>query len=507
MGIVRKQSIQNSIYFYIGLLFGAVSTIILYPNAFNSHPEHLGLLQIIVAYSVVISTFSFLGTPKTLIRFFPKVENKNQLITLSFLIPIIGFLLVLLFYFVFEDSFLEFIKPNTNEVDELKTYILLKLNFHLVFLMVAFLSFFEVLSSLSRSLLNATIPIFLKEVFLKGMNILLLFLHWFNYIDFPTFLNLYIFLYLGMILILSVNIFRKFSYKPTFIFSELETKKLLKFGLYVLVGGASAMLVSKVDMMMIGKFIGYKEVAFYTIAFFIGNVIKVPARAIGSISTPLLAKAWERNDINEIKEIYIKSSINQLIFGGLIFLGLWLNIDDGLSLLPLKFQGGKIVVLCIALSQLFNVSTGVNGIIIVNSKYYKFDLYANFILLCITLYTNYIFIPESSPLADYNIVGINGAAFATALSVFLFNFIKMVFLYSKMKIQPFSFNTIKAVLLIVLVYFIVDSIPVTENIFYNILIRSSFIILLYFSLLLLFKVSEDINKIVGELWGKYLRNS
>jgi len=94
MGIVRKQSIQNSIYFYIGLLFGALSTIVLYPNAFNSHPEHLGLLQIIVAYSTIISTFSFLGTPKTLIRFFPKVENKNQLISLSFLIPIIGFLFV-----------------------------------------------------------------------------------------------------------------------------------------------------------------------------------------------------------------------------------------------------------------------------------------------------------------------------------------------------------------------------------------------------------------------------
>ena len=58
MGIVQNQSIKNSIYFYIGLVFGAISTIILYPNAFNSHPEHLGLLQIILAYSVVISTFS-----------------------------------------------------------------------------------------------------------------------------------------------------------------------------------------------------------------------------------------------------------------------------------------------------------------------------------------------------------------------------------------------------------------------------------------------------------------
>ena len=128
MGIVRKQSIRNSIYFYIGLLFGALSTIVLYPNAFNSHPEHLGLLQIIVAYSTIISTFSFLGTPKTLIRFFPKVENKNQLISLSFLIPIIGFLFVVLLYFLFKQPFLDFIKPQSLDTKELSTYSLLKEN-------------------------------------------------------------------------------------------------------------------------------------------------------------------------------------------------------------------------------------------------------------------------------------------------------------------------------------------------------------------------------------------
>ena len=46
------------------------------------------------------------------------------------------------------------------------------------------------------------------------------------------------------------------------------------------------MLVSKVDMMMIGKFMDFKHVAFYTVAFFIGNVIRVPARAIGAITAP-----------------------------------------------------------------------------------------------------------------------------------------------------------------------------------------------------------------------------
>ena len=100
------------------------------------------------------------------------------------------------------------------------------------------------------------------------MNISLLFLHWFNYIDFPLFLNLYISLYLIMTIILSISIFKTFNYTPTLVFTDLENKKLFLFGLYVLVGGAYVMLVSKVDMMMIGKFIGYQEVkAFYTVAF------------------------------------------------------------------------------------------------------------------------------------------------------------------------------------------------------------------------------------------------
>jgi len=491
MGIVQKQSLKNSIYFYIGLMFGALSTVILYPNAFNSHPEHLGLLQIIIAYSIVVSTFSSLGTPKTLIRFFPKVENKNQLISLSFMIPIIGFLLVLLLYFLFKDDLLNFV--NADE--------LLRNNFHLVFFLVSFLSFFEVLSSLSRSLLNATIPIFLREVFLKGFNILLLILHWFDYIYFTTFLYSHISLYLFMILILFLSIFKKYKFRFTFRLYDIEGKQMISYGLFVLAGGASAILVSKVDMMMIGKLMNLESVAYYTIAFFIGNVILVPSRAIGSITAPLIAKAWKEKNISEIKEIYEKSSLNQLLLGGFIFLIIWLNIDEGLALLPEKFQGGKYVVLYIALSKLFSVATGVNGQIIINSKYYRFDLYSNFILLIITIFTNYIFIPESSPLSEYNIVGINGAAFATALSVIIFNSLKMMYVYFKVGIQPFSFRTIKSILLIIFVYFSLMFLNLTFLDIPNMIVKSLLISIIYFSIMFVLRISEDLNSMIKDLWN------
>ena len=69
MGIVRNQSIKNSISFYIGMAIGAINTVIIYPNVFNDHPEYLGLIQIIIAYAIVISIFSSLGIPKTFMKF------------------------------------------------------------------------------------------------------------------------------------------------------------------------------------------------------------------------------------------------------------------------------------------------------------------------------------------------------------------------------------------------------------------------------------------------------
>lgn len=56
--------------------------------------------------------------------------------------------------------------------------------------------------------------------------------------------------------------------------------------------------------------------------------IKIPGHSIAAISIPLTAQAWEKKDMNEIQNIYSKSSINQLIFGGLFFVCVWINIDD-----------------------------------------------------------------------------------------------------------------------------------------------------------------------------------
>ena len=113
MGIVRNQSIKNSISFYIGMAIGAINTVIIYPNVFNDYPEHFGLIQILVAYAIVVSTFTTLGIPKLFVRFFPAITEKGQLYFLSFITPLLGFVFALLLYCLFKEQIFELLNASS----------------------------------------------------------------------------------------------------------------------------------------------------------------------------------------------------------------------------------------------------------------------------------------------------------------------------------------------------------------------------------------------------------
>ena len=486
MGIVRNQSIKNSISFYIGMAIGAINTVIIYPNVFNDHPEHFGLIQILIAYAILVSTFTTFGIPKTFVRFFPVIKEKGQLYFLSVIIPLLGFILSLLVYFLFKQQIFELLNASP----------LLKDNFFYIILLVFFIGFYDVLTAVSRSFLSAAAPIFINEVFLKVYSMLALLLHWFGYVDFSTFLKIYLFGYFLKFAILFLIQWKNDRFSLAFSLNDLKLKEISSFGLFVFVGGASVMLVTRLDMMMIGSMLDLEQVAFYTVAFFIGNAIKVPGKSIAAISSPLVAKALEKLDYKETQTLYTKSSINQLIIAGVLFLCIWLNIDEIFSLLPAKFQGGKWVVFYISMAQLFNMITGINGTIIVNSKYYRYDLYTNVILVVTTVITNYFLILK---------YGIDGAAMATAISISLFNFIRLILIKVKMNMHPFSLQTIKTILLLFVMFFALDFLPNSSYAFVDIIWKSIVVFILFISAVMYFKLSEDINEVIIEVRKKISR--
>ena len=166
---------------------------------------------------------------------------------------------------------------------------------------------------------------------------------------------------------------------------------------------------------MISSIVDLSSAGIYKIAFYIGGVIMIPLSTIGQISSPLFAQFWNKKQYQKINQLYKKASINLLLIGGILFIGILINLDNIFEVMP----NGKIyktdgfwIILIIAGGKLINMALSVNGHLLQNSKYYYINTYSMLILGILTSASNYIFIPMQGPFG-----GIIGAAIASSLSL------------------------------------------------------------------------------------------
>src|ERR1700741_1556479 len=78
------------------------------------------------------------------------------------------------------------------------------------------------------------------------------------------------------------------------------------------------------------------------------------------------------------------------------------------------------------------MGTGVNSMIIGTSIYWRFELYCNLLLL-LNIPMNIWLVKE---------FGIQGAAISNLIVFTVYNLIRLIFLWVKFKMQPFSLNTV-----------------------------------------------------------------
>ena len=342
------------------------------------------------------------------------------------------------------------------------------------------------------------VPIFINEIFYRLLIILGLILFLVKFFTLK-FLIIFIIMSYGLgliVLILYTKSINSLYLKPNLsIFKSEYFKKLLVFGGFMFFGNAGSLIIANIDGLMLSAYKGLAQTGIYTIAFFIATVIEIPKRVLVQSVIPFVSEGNKNEDSNLLEMLYKKSSINQLIIGSFIFIGIWININNIFHLIPHGniYIEGKWVVFYIGLSKLFDLATGINGEIIGTSKYYKYNLGFMMVLGILAIITNLIFIP---------IYGITGAAFASAMSVFIFNITMFLFILIKMKIQPFTFGTIKVLAICSIVLVINYFVPFMVNSIIDIIIRSVIILILFVPLILITKPSEDINFIFEKILSK-----
>lgn len=490
MGVIVKQSFYSSLISYIGVLLAYLSLIIVQPLYLNT--EEIGLLRIMLQAAVFFSIIFQLGTPYLAIKYYPifrSGKNDNGFFKILLTIGAFGFLIASLLMMIFKSNIIEYYNSKSPIIESYYFYLL-----PLIFFMIVH----NIVEQYIVSQLKTILPAFSREIIPRLILILLVLLYHINWIDFHLMIQLFSFTYaivfFTLLFYLRTIDYVDFSINRSFVKVKL-IKELLQYGIYVMLGNLGGALISTIDVLMLGSITGLSSVAIYSLAFYVATIIDIPKRAMGQITNPIISQSVKNDDFENIAKLYRKSSINQLIVGLLIFLGIWLNIDQLFLIIPKSdvFSQGKMVIFYIAMGRLFDLATGLNVQIISNSKHYRFFLYAIVFMAIITIGSNYIFIP---------IWGIVGAAFATMITLLLFNTLLYLFVLFKFKIQPFTIETIKVIFISLVCYTLVLQIPDFMHPVLNIFFKSSVLLIIYLPLIYYFKLSEDINNLMESTFIK-----
>ena len=489
MGIVKRQAFGNSVVQYAGVLIGFVNVTILFPNIFSA--DQFGLTRILVAIAAVYSQFSALGVNRTLIRFMPMFRTKdnknNGLLLIGAIVPLVGFLLFTGLYVLFENLIIE----NYNE----KSALFID-NYYLAIPFALFMLYTLVLEAYLMGMFRTVFSYFLRHVFIRLLWMADILLYHFGVVDWETFLLLFVLAYAVNLAVLAIYLMTRggFNFAIPMRFKRRSLFRAMRtYGLYSMFSGISNFLVNRIDIIMI-TFItasGLNNAAIYAIAVYMASVIHVPAQAIARISFPLIADKWRTKDLEGISNIYAASARNQLILGGGIFVLIWANIDNIFQIMPPEYAVGKWALFFLGLAKLFDMASGVNGLIINATRFYRFDLYSSIFLLVLTVATNIWLI---------TLYGIVGAAVATAFSVLLFNLMRFIYILVKLNLQPFNLKTLYTVLILVAVIYVQHFIPVMgDHYIIDLLIRSVIIMLLLSVPIYFLKLSEEINGVLDKM--------
>ncbi|MBS7566172.1 polysaccharide biosynthesis C-terminal domain-containing protein [Mucilaginibacter sp. Bleaf8] len=485
MGVIQQQTIKSSIYSYLGTFIAFISIYLIQPHALTT--EQVGLVNLLPSYALLFAQFAMLGFNGTT-RYFPyfrdeKSQNHGYLF-LSCMVAVAGTILFLAGAFIFKDEIISQKSQKSNLFNSFYWYLVP---------LTVFTLFFNVFNLYARMLYNITTGTFLNEFIKRALILLPLALVYFKIIDFKFFMVIWLAANCLPTLMLMQNLIRnkQFPLKPDFKFLDKDLlRKLISICLFAILTGYAPLILQNLDSYFINKKYGLDSTGVYNLAFNLASIITVPTRALYGIAFTIVADAWKNNDLPQIRQLYEKSCINQLISSIFLFILIWANIDFAFSLLPPAYGSGKYVILFIGLGYIVDSATGINSIIIGTSKYFKYDSFFYVFLIGITILFNLLLIPR---------YGLTGAAMAYAAAIIIFNLCRYMFILFVFKMQPFTLKIPATLIFIILIYYAsIWLFPLNGNLLWTAISRSTFIAASFGAAVYFLDLSEDINNVINK---------
>ena len=479
--IVIRQTAKYSFVNYFGVAIGVVSNLLIYPE----ERGFLGLIGGIESLAFLLFPFLGFGMSTTLINFFPRLkENKANLskfLSVILIVILVNLVLVSGFIWLISYYFEDFLK-------QYPSYHYVWYSVILAFFLVVIDLFRKLASTQGRIAFTSVLERFLPKVFLPLIVLLLIF----RLASKNTAFTLYIISY-GLIALALfyygkqlANIRLTKNFKA--LFDKNFSKEVFRyslFGFFVIFGGFTAF---KIDTLMVLNLVGDTKAGVYRIASSLAGMLVLPSVGLFTIYSPIIAEMLSENKLNQLAQKY--KLIAKVLFTlcGILFCCIFLGIDFLVALMPAKavLSQSIPVIIILAISVLLDMATGFNTHIIMYSKYFRFNLYAILFLTLLNLFLNLFFIEILQ-------LGYIGAAYATLVSMSLYNILKLVFIQKKLKMNPFSITQLKVAILFILSTTLIFWLPATKILWADLGLKVGLSLLINFSVILKLNWVPELN--------------
>ncbi len=485
MGEIKKQGINNSIISFSGIILGSLSILYIQPKLLLA--SEIGLLNVMFSFAQILGVILPLGVGNIAIRYFPEIPDRYNgskgLLGLLFLSTLIGLIIIGGLLLAFKPAILLLYSKNSPEVGN---YYPLLIGFAFV------ISLISVMTVYSAIHFKTIFPSLLNDLYVRFSIIILVVIYalgWFSANLLPYF-YVSIFFTQALLLFFFIKSYDKIKLIPDWkFFKSLAIGKMLKYGILMMFTSIASIGIKFINNLILAIYLPLETVGVYALAVFMSALMEAPATALEKIAFPKVAQAMSNNNLAEVKKIYFDSSKYLLLAGCFLFAMIYVNIDFFYFLIPEIYGEGKNAVLLLCVASLFNLATGVNNSIIFNSRKYYWGSIFLYILIVLAVINNLLLIP---------IWGLTGAALAMAISIFVYNLLKYIYIWWHWKMQPLNKTSVISIIILGACIYIDPWIPNGSNAIYSIMIHS--IVIGVF-----FIISTIATGIVKEFYEPYLK--
>ena len=223
---------------------------------------------------------------------------------------------------------------------------------------------------------------------------------------------------IGIYVVMLVNMLRNEGLLQRFRLSNLDvpTRAVLGFTVPLLTSDIVYLAMHTSDIVLLGYFGGAEDVGAFRAVYPAAHMNQVVMSSFALLFTPVAARMFARNDEEGINELYWQTAIWIAVFSFPVFaLTFSLAGPVTVGLFGGRYEDSALILALLALGYYFNAALGFNGLTLKVMGRLKYIVSINTIVAVVNLVVAFILIPR---------YGAYGAAFATAGTLVLHNFLK-----------------------------------------------------------------------------------